>query len=168
MWSHLLVQEIIGTYSHVQKATFWTENTMNSIPKRKCALWTFKPCSHITSGVAFMSNIQDGLYGKTWLCSNLTFAFSRKRQQRSNVNANVHVTCEQKTSRMWAHLWNIYCSGVDVFVMRISGFENIINFSCIVHVTFHKNDKSDVLNTLPSAEHNHPPCYNHVESALLN
>ena len=50
-----------------------------------------KACSHITSGFAFASNFSNEIYDNKHA---LTFAFSRRVQQRSQKNANVEVTCE--------------------------------------------------------------------------
>ena len=41
-----------------------------------------KPCSHVKSTYAFLSNVQDGFYGNKLWCLHLTFAFSRIEWQR--------------------------------------------------------------------------------------
>ena len=52
--------------------------------------FAIKPCSHLTSAFAFLSNIMNGFYGNKWWVSYLTFCFWRQRSKKK-----ADAKCEQ-------------------------------------------------------------------------
>ena len=83
----------------------------NSSPKAPTLRWVnlcqVKPCSNVMSALAVASDFKYRFYGNKWLCSHLTFAFSRTecKVQRKMQTQMLRVN----RPLWWIHIKRLHC-----------------------------------------------------------